>query len=299
MILLALERYYVSKNYEGVSVDSLTLKAPAKVNYRLDVIRRRPDGYHDLRMIMQRVNLCDEITITLTDTTQISVSCGKKGIPDGSGNIAWKAAHSMLGLSGCSQGAAITIVKNIPVAAGLGGGSSDAATVLMGMNELLGLDLSDQKLMEIGLKLGADVPFFIFKKTALAEGVGEELTALPNMPAAWIVLINAGVHVSTTWVYRNLQLTNKGELARLPSLYGSIEDICSIFSNDLESVTIPYYPVIAEIKTSLLRLGSLGAMMSGSGSTVFGVFREQKAAEEACRKLSDGTGWFAAVVSTL
>lgn len=278
---------------------SLTLKAPAKVNYLLDVIRRRPDGYHDLRMVMQRVNLCDEITISLVDAPEITVTCGKNGVPDGPGNIAWKAARAMLDLAGSGQGATIVIIKNIPVAAGLGGGSSDAAAVLMGMNELLGLGLSGRRLMDIGLKLGADVPFFIFKKTALAEGVGEQLTPLPEMPAAWVVLVNPGVHVSTAWVYQHLELTNRGELAKLPYFYGSIEDICSIFSNDLESVTIPSFPVIAEIKASMLRLGALGAMMSGSGPTVFGLFRDRDSAERAREALIDGTGWFAAAVETL
>lgn len=278
---------------------SLTLKAPAKINYLLDVISRRPDGYHDLRMVMQRVNLCDDITITLTDTPDIAVTCGKNGVPDGPGNIAWKAARELLALAGSEQGATIHITKNIPVAAGLGGGSSDAATVLMGMNELLGLGLSDQRLMEIGVKLGADVPFFIFKKTALAEGIGEQLRAMPDMPAVWVLLVNPGVRVSTAWVYKNLQLTNRGELAKLPYFYGSIESICSILSNDLESVTIPAFPVIADIKNTMLRLGAAGAMMSGSGPTVFGLFRDRDMAEKAREALADGTGWFAAAVETL
>src|SRR6185369_8496153 len=264
-----------------------------------DVIRRRPDGYHDLRMVMQRVNLCDEITITLTETPEITVVCGKNGVPDGPGNIAWKAAHALLDLAGSGFGATIAITKNIPVAAGLGGGSSDAATVLMGMNELLGFGLADQRLMEIGVKLGADVPFFIFKKTALAEGIGEQLTAMPDMPRAWVLLVNPGVHVSTAWVYRNLQLTNRGELTKLPYFYGCVEDICSILSNDLESVTIPAYPVIAEVKAAMLRSGALCAMMSGSGPTVFGLFRDQETAERAREELIDGTGWFAAAVETL
>ncbi|GFE61474.1 4-(cytidine 5'-diphospho)-2-C-methyl-D-erythritol kinase [Geobacter sp. AOG2] len=278
---------------------SLTLQAPAKVNYRLDVIRRRPDGYHDLRMVMQRVNLCDIITLTLTKTPGISVTCGKKGVPDGPGNIAWKAAKILLDLANQGQGAIIDIVKNIPVAAGLGGGSSDAASVLMGMNELMGLGLSDERLMEIGVTLGADVPFFIFRKTALAEGIGEQLTPMPAMPAAWVLLVNPGVHVSTAWVYRSLQLTNREGLAKLPELFRSIEDICSIFSNDLESVTVPSFPVIAEIKETMLREGAAGAMMSGSGPTVFGLFRDRESAERAGTVLTDGTGWFAAVAETI
>jgi 4-diphosphocytidyl-2-C-methyl-D-erythritol kinase len=280
-------------------VNSITLKAPAKVNYLLDVIRRRPDGYHDLRMVMQRVNLCDEITITLKDRPGISVRCGKNGVPDGPGNIAWKAANALFELAGCSQGAEISITKNIPVAAGLGGGSSDAASVLMGMNELLHLGLSDQRLMEIGVKLGADVPFFIFKKTALAEGIGEALTVMPEMPAAWVLLVNPGVHVSTAWVYKNLQLTNRPELARLPTLYDSVADICSIFANDLESVTIPAFPVIAEIKAAMLQHGALGAMMSGSGPTVFGLFQDKQTAEQARAAITKNTGWFAVAVETL
>lgn len=278
---------------------SLTLKAPAKVNYLLDVIRRRPDGYHDLRMVMQRVDLCDEISITLTKAPQLTVTCGKSGVPDGPGNIAWKAARTLLDLAGSELGATISIAKNIPVAAGLGGGSSDAATVLMGMNELLELNLTDQKLMEIGVKLGADVPFFIFKKTALAEGIGEQLQAMPPMPALWVLLVNPGVHVSTAWVYQNLQLTSRNELAKLPPFFRTAEDVCAILSNDLESVTIPAFPVIADIKNTMLRMGALGAMMSGSGPTVFGLFRDRESAEAACNNLVSDTGYFAAVVETL
>ncbi len=278
---------------------SITLKAPAKVNYLLDVIRRRADGYHDLRMVMQRVNLCDDITITLTKGPGITVRCGKIGVPDGPGNIAWKAARILLDIEGSDQGADISITKNIPVAAGLGGGSSDAASVLMGMNELLGLGLSDRRLMEIGVSLGGDVPFFIFKKTALAEGIGEELSAMPAMPRAWVLLVNPGVPVSTAWVYKNLKLTNRGELNRLPRSFGTLEEVCAIFSNDLESVTIPEFPVIAEIKEAMLRHGALASMMSGSGPTVFGIYRDQETAEKARTELTNSTEWFAAAIETL
>lgn len=278
---------------------NLTLKAPAKINYLLDVIRRRPDGYHELRMVMQRVNLCDEISIALTETGEITVSCGKNGVPDGPGNIAWKAARAMLDLADNGMGARISIAKNIPVAAGLGGGSSDAATVLMGMNELLELGLSERQLMEIGVNLGADVPFFIFKKTALAEGIGELLRAMPPMPLLWVLLVNPGVHVSTAWVYKNLRLTSRNRLDRLPEFFRTAEDVCSMLSNDLESVTIPAFPVIAEIKDTMLRLGALGAMMSGSGPTVFGLFRDRASAEKARNALAEGTEWFTAVAETL
>lgn len=278
---------------------SLILSAPAKINYLLDVIRRRPDGYHDLRMVMQRVNLCDEISITLTDDPKLTITCGKSGVPDGPGNIAWKAARIMLDLAGTLQGASLSITKNIPVAAGLGGGSSDAAGVLMGMNELLGLNLPDQHLMEIGVSLGADVPFFIFKKTALAEGIGEKLRAMPDMPRLWVLLVNPGVHVSTAWVYQNLKLTSRGGLAKLPSFFNDAEAVCSLLSNDLESVTIPAFPIIADIKNSMLRQGALGAMMSGSGPTVFGLFRDQESAETARDALVSESEWFVAAVETL
>jgi 4-diphosphocytidyl-2-C-methyl-D-erythritol kinase len=250
-------------------------------------------------MVMQRVDLCDSIFIKLSDTPGIRVTCGRKGVPDGPANIAWRAARIMLDIAGTDQGAFIKITKNIPVAAGLGGGSSDAATVLMGLNELLELRLSDRRLMGIGLKLGADVPFFIFKKTALAEGIGEELSAMPAMPKAWILLVNPGIHVSTAWVYSTLQLTNRGELNRLPKFFANVEDLCSIFSNDLETVTIPAFPVIAEIKDHLLRLGAVASMMSGSGPTVFGLFRDKNSAERAGIELSDTNGWFVAVAETL
>lgn len=283
----------------GVHVDTLTLSAPAKINYLLDVIGKRPDGYHDLRMIMQRVNLCDEITLTLTNTPGIKVTCNSKGAPDGPENIAWKAARALLDLAESDNGVNIEIIKNIPVAAGLGGGSSDAASVLMGMNELLQLGLTEQKLMEVGCKLGADVPFFIFKKTALAEGIGEKLIPLPEMPKCWILLINPGVHVSTAWVYRSLQLTSKSELNRLPEFFESIEHVVSILSNDLESVTIPAFPVIADIKARLMNLGAVGSMMSGSGPTVFGIFKSFDGAETARREVTKDSNWFAATVETL
>lgn len=277
----------------------LRLSAPAKINYLLDVIGKRIDGYHELRMIMQRVNLCDQITLAISDTPGINVTCNSKGAPDGPDNIAWKAAKSLLDISGTGKGVKIEIVKNIPSAAGLGGGSSDAATVLMGLNELLEIGLTREELMGIGSRLGADVPFFIFKEAALAEGIGDKLTRLPEMPKCWILLVNPGVHVSTAWVYRSLQLTSKRELNKLPKFFGSVEQVVSILSNDLEAVTIPAFPVIAEIKKRLMISGAAGSMMSGSGPTVFGIFKSFDAAESARLQIANETSWFAAAVETL
>lgn len=278
---------------------TLILQAPAKVNYRLDVLRRRPDGYHDLRMIMQRFDLCDDIQITLSDTPGIRVTCGREGVPDGPGNIAWRAADELLSLAGREVGVDIVITKRIPVAAGLGGGSSDCATVLMGLNQLLELGLSDARLMEIGVKLGADVPFFIFKKTAVAEGIGEQLTAIEQIPPVWLAIVNPNVPVSTAWVYQNLQLTNRSDDFRMPRFYSSIADICAVLGNDLEAVTIRRYPVISEIKGRLRALGAVGVLMSGSGPTVFGIFEQEDAARKAVVELARGTGWFTAAARTI
>lgn len=281
-------------------METLSLLAPAKINYLLDVIRKRPDGYHDLRMIMQRINLCDEIKITTAESSVINVACHSQGAPDGPGNIAWKAARSILDYGKSDKGVNIDIKKNIPVAAGLGGGSSDAATVLMGINKLFQLGLTEQTLMEIGCTLGADVPFFIFKRTAIAEGIGDKLTPLLEMPKCWVLLVNPGIHVSTAWTYQSLQLTNTEELNIIPRFFKSITDIASVLSNDLESVTIPAFPVISEIKNSLIKYGAVGSMMSGSGPTVFGLFITFEDAESARHKITrDNNSWFAATVETL
>src|ERR1039457_3573216 len=282
-----------------MTIKTVRLEAPAKVNYRLDVLRRRPDGYHDLRMIMQRIDLCDLIEISLVDTPGIRVSCGRAGVPDGPGNIAWKAANLLLELSGERTGISINITKRIPVAAGMGGGSSDGATVLMGVNKLLGLELSEQRLMEIGVKLGADVPFFIFKKAALAEGIGERLTAMEYLPEAWLAIVNPNVHVSTAWVYQNLKLTTGRDENKIPLFYKDIKALCAILSNDLETVTLERHPVIKEIKQRLICAYSAGALMSGSGPPVFRVFEKEEAARRAAEELARGTGWFAVAVKTL
>lgn len=280
-------------------MSTVHLKAPAKVNFRLDVLGKRPDGYHDVRMVMQRIDLCDDITITLTDTPGIRVTCGRAGVPDGPGNIAWRAADVLLSLAVEKPGLDITIAKRIPVAAGLGGGSSDAATVLMGVNELLGLGFSEARLMEIGAGLGADVPFFIFKQPALAEGVGELLTSLDAIPSVWLVLVNPNVPVSTAWVYQNLQLTERRTEDTIPRFYGNVADLCAILANDLEAVTITRFPVIREIKERLVARGARGALMSGSGPTVFGVFDDEAGARRCVAELSREAEWFATAVKTL
>jgi 4-diphosphocytidyl-2-C-methyl-D-erythritol kinase len=270
------------------------------------VIRKRSDGYHDLRMVMQRVDLCDDIEITLSQTPGVRVSCGRlssgsEAVPDGPENIAWRAADALLALSGRQHevGIDISIAKHIPVGAGLGGGSSDAASVLMGVNELFELGLADERLREIGVKLGADVPFFIFKRPALAEGIGDVLTALDRVPELWIVLVNPGIHVSTGWVYGNLTLTSTAHTAIIPRSYASVEDVGRLLSNDLEPVTVGRYPLIEELKELLLTEGATASLMSGSGSTVFGIFAEEAPAKRAAAEIAKARGWFAVAAKTI
>jgi len=278
---------------------STRLYAPAKVNFRLDVLSRRPDGYHELRMIMQRIDLCDEIELTLQQEPGISLACNHPYIPRDERNIVWKAAEKILACSNKNVGVKINLKKNIPVGAGLGGGSSDAATTLMGLNDLLGTGLTDQQLTSIGVKLGADVPFFIFKKAAVAEGIGDRLSPLEQIPKLWLLLVNPGIHVATSWAYQNLNLTSEKVAAKLPFLYNSAADVCNILSNDLESVTTSRYPLIKEIKEKLMAAGADGSLMSGSGSTVFAVFRNESAAHTALDTLHLDSRWFRKVVTTI
>lgn len=280
-------------------MSSLTLQAPAKVNFRLDVLRRRPDGYHELRMLMQQISLFDDVAIKTTATPGVRVATNTPAAPDGVANIAWRAATLLLQRAGCDSGIDITITKRIPVAAGLGGGSSNAAATLLGVNKLLSLGFSTDELMAIGLELGADVPFFIFGKPAIAEGIGEKLTAISGLPKLPIVIVNPGIPVATAWVYQNLGLTIEKVAAKIPLLYGSAADLCGILSNDLEAVTISRFPVIREIKEQLVAAGAAGALMSGSGSSVFALFTDPGKAAAAAAQLARNNGWFTAAVATI
>lgn len=271
--------------------------APAKINLCLHVLDRRNDGYHELAMLMQRVALFDEVSITLVSDPGVRVNCEELDLPDGVANIAGKAAARMLDLSRSTQGVQIDIRKKIPVAAGLGGGSSDAATVLMGLNQMLELGLSKEQLMAEGVHLGADVPFFIFEKTAWATGIGDVLTEIDGLPSVWYVLVNPGLAVSTAWVYGNLRLTYPRDGLKIPRFSRMVEEVISRLQNDLEQVTIGHFPLIGEIKNRLLALGARGALMSGSGPTVFGVFDDKSAAETVGELLRNESGWRVEVVA--
>jgi 4-diphosphocytidyl-2-C-methyl-D-erythritol kinase len=250
-------------------------------------------------MLMQRVTLADRLTLQLESSPGVRIECAGVSLPPGGENIAERAARRMLQLAGTPTGVALHIDKRIPVAAGLGGGSSDAATVLLALNQLLGLDLSLPELIAEGLRLGADVPFFLLQHTAWATGVGECLQPVAGLPPVWYLLVNPGVEVSTAWVFQNLRLTSPGAVTKLPALPTSIEGLVDLLHNDLEPVTISRYPVVSRIKQQLLDSGALGALMSGSGPTVFGVFADAAAAQSAQSFLARQQGWRCLLVRPL
>jgi 4-diphosphocytidyl-2-C-methyl-D-erythritol kinase len=270
--------------------------APAKINLCLHVLGRRPDGYHELAMIMQRVSLFDHLEMTLTAEPGVRVSCPGVELPPDGENIAARAARRLLALAGDGCGVEIVIEKQIPVAAGLGGGSSDAAAVLMGLNDMLELGLDCATLMAEGARLGADVPFFIFGATAWATGIGDRLEKVEEIPSLWYVLVNPGLAVSTAWVYQNLGLTSKIEEAKLPRFSRTMAGVVGLLHNDLERVTAGRYPLVAKVKEELAASGAAGVLMSGSGPTVFGVFSDEALARKAADKLRLHADWRVFVV---
>lgn len=275
-------------------------QAPAKINLCLHVLGRRQDGYHELAMAMQRVSLCDDVFIGVGGSGPVSVRCADLVLSDGEDNIAARAARMLLDHAGLDCAVDIEIVKRIPVAAGLGGGSSDAATVLMGLNEMLDVGLSSADLRVLGAQLGADVPFFIYGEAAWATGTGVSLQPLPPLPAAVYLLVNPGFGVSTASVYQSLELTKGGRLANLPRFsVTTMSDLCAALHNDLESVVIDRNPEILDVKRALVAGGALSALMSGSGATVFGVFESYSEASKAGELLSAETGWIAIPVRPL
>lgn len=259
-----------------------TVKAPAKINLALDVLRKRPDGYHDVAMIMQTVALYDTITVK-SGFDGIKLTTDSAKIPTDETNIAYKAAHYLSTKYNVKRGAHIHIEKRIPVAAGLAGGSTDAAAVLKLLNKAWDLRLSKAELMDAGKKLGADVPFCIQGGTCLAEGLGEKLTAIKSMPDCHILLAKPNVGVSTKEVYQSLRLEEVKERPNMPAMLKAIErqdikEICGNMSNVLETVTTKMHPIIVELKEKLVEYGALGSLMSGSGPTVFAIFKDMASA---------------------
>lgn len=257
--------------------------APAKVNLFLRVLGKRTDGFHEVFSLMQPVSVFDEVTVELTEGDGASVMTDSDEAPGGADNLGHRAAVLFSRATGYRFQADISIKKVIPVGAGLGGGSSDAATVLMALNEMTGIGLPDGALMELGARLGSDVPFFILRGPALARGRGEKLERV-RLPELHYVLINPGVHVSTAWAYSSLDLTKEGENNNLLYSYevpAGVDGVLSALHNDLEPVTLARHPEISGFKEMLMGKGARGALMSGSGSTVFGVFYSRAEAERA------------------
>ncbi len=262
-----------------------TESAYAKINLALDVLGERPNGYHDVRMIMQTVNLCDTLTFQETDEPGIVLSVGDADLPTGSGNLIYDAAALLMENAGVTKGVRIILKKMIPMAAGLAGGSSDAAATLRGLNRLFGLGRTEQELQALGVTLGADIPYCISGGTALSEGIGEILTPLSPVPSCYILLVKPPRSVSTGFVYQHLDMNAlthpdvDGMCEAIRS--GNYAGITSRLGNVLETVTLTHCPEIAAIKQQMQTLGADGVLMSGSGPTVFGIFPTKAAASFA------------------
>lgn len=267
-------------------MNQIELKALAKINLGLDVLGRRENGYHDVRMIMQSIYLYDNVKLVKEEAPGIEVQTNLHFLPIDDNNIAYKAAKLLSDEFQIQSGVTITLDKHIPVAAGLAGGSSNAAAVLFGMNRMFELGLSQKELMERGVTLGADVPYCIMRGTVLAEGIGEELSVLPNLPKCVVLIAKPPISVSTKVVYEALDAK---EIVEHPDIDGIIEGlreqslkkVAASMGNVLEQVTIEVYPVIEDIKNAMKECGALNSMMSGSGPTVFGIFKDRKSARKA------------------
>jgi len=291
--------------------ESLVLESSAKVNLRLEILRKREDGYHELRTIFQKISLHDTLRFSVKERRGISVTTDHPGLPVGKTNLVHRAAQSILKRSAYKGGVTIEIEKRIPLGAGLGGGSSNAATTLKGLNQLLETNLSRKDLMGLGLEIGADVPFFFLRGAASGSGIGEQLKKI-KVPDLWFVLIYPNFEVSTRWAYQNFDeglsvstkvqhasgkvkgLTNQQFRINLDKFLKTPKGVSQILFNHLEAVVSKEYPQIDAMKEMLLSAGATGALMTGSGPTVFGLFREEAGATKAYEKierLASKRGW--------
>ena len=270
--------------------NSIVLKSYGKINLGLDVLRRREDGYHEVRMIMQTVGLYDLLTMKKIKDDKIKMTCNLAFLPTDERNLVYKAVKLIKDKYHIKDGVEIELSKRIPVAAGMAGGSSNCAAALKGMNELFDLGLSIDELCEIGVTLGADVPYCIWGGTALSEGIGEKLSRVDAMPECYILIAKPGIGVSTAFVYQNLDLPG---LSKHPDIDGMLEclkkkdlrGICDRLDNVLETVTVKEYPIIEKVKKHLMDQGAMGALMSGSGPTIFAIFEDKKTADDAMESL--------------
>lgn len=253
---------------------------PAKINLWLEVIGKREDGYHDLSSLMLPVGIYDTLVLESFEGEGIRLECSHPAVPTGASNLAWRAAETFFDAVGARAGVQILIRKQIPVAAGLGGGSADAAAVLLALNRMYGNGLTTPRLAGLARSLGADVPFFLYQRPALATGIGEQLAPVEGLPDYPLVLVKPPLKVSTRWVYQSLKLTRGESRITLGSLLARPWQLPELMENDLETVTLAKYPALGQIKQWLLDKGAVGALMSGSGPTIFGVFRQSSGAEE-------------------
>lgn len=272
------------------SNNDISLKALAKINLGLDVVRRREDGYHEVRMIMQTIQLYDRLDIKRTQEPGIQIQTNLSFLPVNENNLIYKAAKLLMDEFSITDGVSVKLDKRIPVAAGMAGGSTDAAAMLIGVNRLFSLGLTKRELMERGVQIGADVPYCIMRGTALAEGIGEALSPLPPMVKCPVLIAKPSISVSTKFVYQNLKLDDTTIHPDIDRLIDDIKaknlhDIAAHMGNVLETVTIPNYPLIDEIKKHMLSNGAVGAMMSGSGPTVFGLFDDEDTAKKAYKAM--------------
>ena len=271
-------------------MEEITLKAMAKINLGLDVIRRREDGYHEVRMIMQTVNLYDELTFRKQPGDKVRLTANLRSLPTDGHNLIVKTAELLRKEFGIREGLSIHLKKKIPVAAGMAGGSTDAAASFEGMNELFGLGLTLEELQKRAVSVGADVPYCLQGGTALSEGIGEILTELPSAPRCSVIIAKPPIHVSTRFVYENLRLDSLEKHPDIDGILDSIREgnilgVAERLENVLETVTQKEYPVIGQIKQFLVHRGALGALMSGSGPTVFALYDRKDLAARACEDL--------------
>ncbi len=263
--------------------EPLHLKAYAKVNLGLDVIRKREDGYHDVRMIMQTVKLYDQLIMEPNNSGDIRLSVNLPFLPVNEKNLVYQAIQLMRETYHIKEGVTASITKHIPIAAGMAGGSTDAAAAFVGMNQLFGLRATQQDLISLSVRLGADIPFCIMRGTALSEGIGEILTPLPSIPDCWFLIVKPNFSMSTKFVYQNIHLDEETVHPDIDGMiqalhHSDLQGVTSRMGNVLEQVTQAHYPLIGEIKQEMCRLGALNALMSGSGSTVFGIYTDHSKA---------------------
>ena len=275
------------------SVQMVTVEANAKINLTLDILGKRPDGFHEVAMVMQTIGLHDTLVMEKTER-DIKLSINVPWLKADEKNLAWRAAELIRQEYGLEGGVRIELTKRIPVAAGLAGGSADAAAVLKGMNDLYGLQLDEEKLCELGARLGSDIPFCIMGGTMLATGRGEVLTRLSDMPETWVVLAKPRISVSTAWAYQNYDEQGAerhpdNEAIKQAIDRGNRKAVAGLLCNVLESVTIKKYDVIAEYKQMMLDKGAMASMMSGSGPTVFGLAKNREQAESIADVLRQET----------